>query len=427
MPQRYFEIEQDLYLPGGWRLDRVVDAHGQELLHHFTRGTPVTWEGPLRAPVHQPGISLDYSKVVGEDLPIVSARVAELFAQRAPRDVQLIPVQVDGREEPYFILNVIQVIKCIDEKTSEEVRPYAPISENDVPPEGKYGLVTGMRINPARVGEAQVFRTWGWDTVIVVSEHIKEALERLGATGPKFTEVTGPSPISDEARSKRDRWQQLREESDGYRNAFWATLGTLPRHGSDLKVGYAKGSGPAGYQHWRIILRPDNRCLLVSHFLSAPFLETELEPSVGHGLELMLETDEPVYQDPLSHQTHDPYRCWSVKVMMATSHAVATNEKVRDMVNAGLCLLDLPARGLPKLLQTPQKQVGVLIGIPSRSLPSSFSTPYGEVKLLTVKVLLPEEVAYLDTHGMEAAHELARRFTQRGEEHLSLRKRKPVV
>jgi hypothetical protein len=420
MAQRYFDLVQDLYLPGCWRLDRVVDAHGQELFNHFTQGKPVTWEGPLRAPIHHPGIPLDYSKVVGESLPIVSARVAELFTQQAPRDVQLVPVTVEGREEPYFILNVIRVVKCIDEKTSSEVRPYEPSSNDDVPPEGRYGLVTGMRIDPARVGDAQIFRTWGWTTVIVVSEHIKEALERLGATGPRFQEVTGPSPISDAARTTRDRRAALIAEGDGFRNAVWNTLGTPLPH-DDLIVGYSKGSGPAGYQHWRIILRPENRCLLVSHFLSAPFLDTELEPSVGHGLELMLETDDPV------QEANDPWRRWPVKVMVAACNTLAQSQEARASVKAGPFLLAMPGKGMPKEFHTSQGKVVLLLGMPSPSLPSSFSTPYGQVQLRTVKVLLPQEAAYIEQHGDAGADEVIRRFLESGEAHLSLRKRKPVV
>jgi hypothetical protein len=34
-----------------------------------------------------------------------------------------------------------------------------------------------------------VFRTWGWDLALIVSEDLKQALERQGVTGVKFTEV----------------------------------------------------------------------------------------------------------------------------------------------------------------------------------------------------------------------------------------------
>ncbi|ATB26883.1 hypothetical protein [Melittangium boletus] len=69
----------------------------------------------------------------------------------------------------------------------------------------------------------------------------------------------------------------------------------------------------------------------------------------------------------------------------------------------------------------------MLLGVESRTLPSHFSTPYGEVKLVTVKALLPSKLVYLLEHGAEGQVELARRFVESGEEHLSRLRRKPVA
>jgi hypothetical protein len=49
------------------------------------------------------------------------------------------------------------------------------------------------------------------------------------------------------------------------------------------------------------------------------------------------------------------------------------------------------------------------------------------VKLVTVKALLPSELAYLLKHGVEGQAELAQRFVESGDEHLSRLKRKPVA
>jgi hypothetical protein len=46
-----------------------------------------------------------------------------------------------------------------------------------------------MRIDPSKVGDAKVFRPWGWTVALIVSEEIKEALERIRATGTQFEEV----------------------------------------------------------------------------------------------------------------------------------------------------------------------------------------------------------------------------------------------
>ena len=54
---------------------------------------------------------------------------------------------------------------------------------------GKYRDVRDLRIDKTKVGNAQVFRPEGWAVVLIVSEEIKDALERLGATGTRFQEV----------------------------------------------------------------------------------------------------------------------------------------------------------------------------------------------------------------------------------------------
>jgi hypothetical protein len=54
---------------------------------------------------------------------------------------------------------------------------------------GQYKSVRGLRIDKQRVGNARVFRPEGWDVDLIVSHEIKEALERLGATGVRFEEV----------------------------------------------------------------------------------------------------------------------------------------------------------------------------------------------------------------------------------------------
>jgi hypothetical protein len=54
---------------------------------------------------------------------------------------------------------------------------------------GQYASVRDLRIDRAKVGDAKVLRPEGWDVTLVVSEDIKDALERIGATGAKFEEV----------------------------------------------------------------------------------------------------------------------------------------------------------------------------------------------------------------------------------------------
>ncbi len=104
------------------------------------------------------------------------------------KEVQFIPVGVDGQTEPYFILNALRVIECIDDARCEAVLYWGP---EDGEPEwvGEYRNVDGLKVDPAKIGNANVFRTWGWLVALIVSERVKLAMEAEGITGTDFVEV----------------------------------------------------------------------------------------------------------------------------------------------------------------------------------------------------------------------------------------------
>jgi hypothetical protein len=413
MAKPYFDLFEDVHIPGRWHLDEPMDQQGQQLgTSQFRRGEPAHVEGRLRIPFYSPGKALDFS-LAGTSVPVVHARVAAVFAELAPGDVQLIPAEVEGQSEPYFLLNITRVVKCIDDEASDEVRYVTP--EHGLSDQlGEYRSVIGMRIDPSKVGDAQVFRTWGW-VAIVVSEVIKEALERMRVTGTKFQEVTGPSTLSAEERTRNRKSRELLETAATAREAAWRTLGELDK---EVFIPIAmSGSWPGQRQLWSVIHREAGRTLLVTHGLSDPFIE-RLAPSVGFGLELALEVDAAV---------KDLSKGWPLMLLDRVADEVAAHEPVRERAKAGLFSMEVSGKGLPKSLVTQEGRVAVLLGVASRTLPSHFSTPYGEVKLVTVKALLPSELTYLLEHGAEGQAELARRFAKSGEEHLLRLRRKPVA
>jgi hypothetical protein len=190
MSRRYFDLSQDVQIPGRWYLGDPAELSGQELEDPwvFTDGRPAQVEGRIKVPVYQPGKPLDFSLAGVSVTPVVHAKVATLFTDLAPHDVQVIPVVVDSQEEPFFILVATRLIRCIDDRRSTEVLYWKP-EDGRQEKVGQYRDVYGMRIDPEKVGDAKVFRTWGWTVALIVSEEIKEALERIGATGTKFEEV----------------------------------------------------------------------------------------------------------------------------------------------------------------------------------------------------------------------------------------------
>jgi len=114
--------------------------------------------------------------------------MATLFAEYAPQEVQLLPVNIKGGAGEYSVLVATRLIRCIDDKASTEVQVWKP--EDGRPDKvGQYRGVIGMRIDPMKVGGFQVFGTWGWSDALIVSEHIKLVLERAKVTGADFEEA----------------------------------------------------------------------------------------------------------------------------------------------------------------------------------------------------------------------------------------------
>jgi hypothetical protein len=410
MSKKYFELVDDMSSPERWLLGRALDAQGNKVeARLFLNAEPTHFDGRLRVPISHPGTPLDFSLADPDGFPVVTAKVASALAEWAPDDVQLYPAEVESRPEPYFLVNAPRVVKCIDDEKCEEVLYWLPEDERpeDV---GQYRAVYGMRIDPSLVGEAKVFRPWGYTVALLVSEDVKEALERTGATGLDFREVTGPSPISDEERAYKRKCRELLHPPPAARNVAWRSLGSLDELASTPSaICY---TWPAYRQNWCVIHREAGRTLLVSDGLSDPFI-ARMEPSVGFGLELALEVDQPL------EPREDLEKSWPLMLLERVAKKVVAQELVRERAKAGLCSLEVPGKGLPRSLVTQEGRVGVLLGLESRTLPRHFSTPFGEVRLVTVKALRPTEWTHLRERGGEGHAELARRFVESGEEHLS--------
>jgi hypothetical protein len=187
MSQRFFDLYDDVYVPNRWHLATPIDSQGCKVHDwDFKRGTPVHVEGRMKIPIKVAGRPLDFSEA-GVRIPVVHVKVASMLSELAPGDVQLIPADIEGQPDQYLILVATRLIRCIDEKAS---RILLWTAEDGAPHKvGKYRDVRDLRIDKTKVGNAQVLRPEGWSGTLLVSERIKDALERLGATGTKFQEV----------------------------------------------------------------------------------------------------------------------------------------------------------------------------------------------------------------------------------------------
>ncbi|RKG63510.1 hypothetical protein D7V80_30370 [Corallococcus sp. CA054B] len=190
MEQRFFDLNIDVYVPGRWYLAAPTNLAGEEIedIWQFSAGRPVELRERLRVPVYRPGKPLDFTTAGPGQIPIVNERVASIFRELAPDDVQIFPVDVEGQTSPYFLLNVTREIRCIDDAACKEVQYF---TKDDVRADkaGQYRSVIGLRIDKSKTGGARVFRLWGYFIPIIVAGDLKEALEQTGIAGGRFDEV----------------------------------------------------------------------------------------------------------------------------------------------------------------------------------------------------------------------------------------------
>ncbi|PTL78371.1 hypothetical protein DAT35_39980 [Vitiosangium sp. GDMCC 1.1324] len=179
----------DMYVPGRWYVRSPLNAQGERIIPwEFRQGMPVCLDGEPFLPVSRPGRALDFT-LTEAGITFVSQRLVSLCERLGIQDeVQFIPARVEGRAEPYFILNTLRLIKCVDEARCEEVTFWEP-RHGEPDRVGHYQNVAGLKIDPTKVGDSNIFRPWGWTVALIVSERVKVAIESEGITGTKFIEV----------------------------------------------------------------------------------------------------------------------------------------------------------------------------------------------------------------------------------------------
>ena len=150
-------------------------------------------QNPKTVPIiiKERGEYADYNYVAVAGVPLISQRLAGLLSEVARDDVQLIPAQIDAPGN-WYVANVLPRVDAINHE-----RSIIHYRDNDNPhrpgePRGVIRLV----IDPDRVAGLDIFRLFGWNVALIVSQRIKERCECEGMTNMQFTSVT-PSTSDD--------------------------------------------------------------------------------------------------------------------------------------------------------------------------------------------------------------------------------------
>jgi hypothetical protein len=178
----YYDLTDDMHLNGRWHLGRVFNDEGCDD-SDFKMGRLAQIRSRPIVELSVPGVPLDFS-LTGINVPVISARFAEVLRPVVGADVQFIPTQV-GDRHGYEIMNVLRLIDCIDESRSEFIKWTEKDHRADLA--GQYRAVPKLKLASERIpSNVNIFRIKYWTVAIIVSDVFVEAARSIAAVGIKL-------------------------------------------------------------------------------------------------------------------------------------------------------------------------------------------------------------------------------------------------
>ncbi|WLQ13301.1 hypothetical protein O5O45_26620 [Hahella aquimaris] len=188
MTKRYFNVMQDMTRTDLTYIDKLrwnLDEDFQ--FWWLCKGNYYSGPAPLKAEVEIQGTLLAFNLTYLE-VPIVEKTLAEKLVSLGV-EAQLIPIEVDGLNGQWVVMNFLQCIDCLDkEKSIVELWK----EEDGVPHKvGQYYAVPVLVVDPNKVSpEVKAFRIQNWEGLLFVDQVIKECLESWPNQALIFEEKT---------------------------------------------------------------------------------------------------------------------------------------------------------------------------------------------------------------------------------------------
>lgn len=176
---------------------------------------------------------------------------------------------------------------------------------------------------------------------------------------------------------------------------------------------------PALRQSWRVV-RNGRRTIIVSDGLSDPFDDAD-EPNTGLGIEILAEAE--------GLEDDSPQKSWLFALVYKVSQQAARIGRFRELIDEmGVLSMEIKSPSADFYdVRTEAGHVGLLLGLAPPELDLDWELPAGRVQVITAKVLLPDELAYVAEEYETAREVLRERFAADGTYHRSSLDRAPVI
>ncbi len=210
------------------------------------------------------------------------------------------------------------------------------------------------------------------------------------------------------------RYEGLLEAAADARLALLRTWGGSFEGGESHVFAPLIGGALRGLPPWPTregfrVIRTERTTIVVTDGLSDPFMEGDavegLEAFSGFGLEVWIETDDPIEDVPSS---------WAFALVSCMGYQVADLVTTRpDVDDLGLLAIELHAADLafdgewPSSVVSPDGTVGVLLGMRPAARPDVVTLAGGDVRYLSMRLLAVPELNDLRSGGATARAALA--------------------
>ncbi|MDP4000467.1 MAG: hypothetical protein Q8Q11_03535 [bacterium] len=232
--------------------------------------------------------------------------------------------------------------------------------------------------------------------------------------------IDSPNDRNDPVPSDEEK---ILQESFRLRTEFWQGVGDVDPDYFAPALNPTLAGGPEWpnlRQAYRKIKLPNGNTVIATDGLSDPFSTThplKTEGS-GFGLEFYIETDEDF---------ENPFRSWVFDSLSIVAEQAAHRGDFRQLLDE-LTLISMDQRGVrtPVGYKYAEGQSGALVGVKSKTVPDRLELSLGDVSVVSVTVLYPEELDFAAA-GDEARAKLAARFAEQYSEPVSSSIRRSVV
>jgi hypothetical protein len=170
-----------------WFLKSPVDSSGREVDPRlFTQGVRVASPAPLRLPLRRNGEEVSFNFCDFDMVVTPSALNAELQTLVGSA-IQRIPVTIETKAGKYEILNVCELVDCVDESRST----FTKWTDAAGRPEkvGQFRMFSNFKIKPLIAHGHHIFRIAGWPIALIASEQVKSLFETKSTSGVAYEPV----------------------------------------------------------------------------------------------------------------------------------------------------------------------------------------------------------------------------------------------